>query len=115
KPLAPIAGKSLLAHLVRRLQDCGLETIECALREELLTAEDKRNLPAESGLKYLFVNTESSLHTLVELISSMGTNQGPVLFSMADTILKTEDLLAFVRFCAALAPDESAVLVTTFI
>lgn len=115
KPLALLRGKSLLSHLIAALKACGIESVRCALRDELLTAEEKSLLPKEEGVSYIFVNTESSLHTLVELIASMGTAAGPALFTMADTVLRPEDLRRFVEFCRALPPHECAVLTTTFV
>jgi NDP-sugar pyrophosphorylase family protein len=115
KPLASLAGKSLLAHLISRLKHCGITEIHCALREELLSQEDKDKLPREAGLSYLFVNTESSLHTLVELIRKMGGSAGPVLFTMADTVLQREDLAEFVRFCRGLPASDNAILLTSYV
>jgi len=115
KPLAPIGGGTLLGLLVARMKQAGLSPLYCALRDELLTAQDRASLPSETNLHYCFVNTESSLHTLVELIRGMGKAKGPALFSMADTVLKGEDLRAFVAFCHSLAEQECAVLVTGFV
>lgn len=109
KPLAKLAGKTLLEHLLLRFEGSGITDIHCALREELLTAQDKTQLPP--GPRYLFVNTESSLHTLGALVESMGT-QTPVLFTMADTVLRRSDLQDFVNFCRQLGPHESAILAT---
>ena len=109
KPLAKLAGKTLLEHLISRFENTGISDIHCALREELLTPNDKKQLPL--GPHYLFVNTESSLHTLGALVDSMGT-QSPVLFSMADTVLRQSDLQAFVSFCGQLGPGECAILAT---
>jgi NDP-sugar pyrophosphorylase family protein len=115
KPLALLGSKSLLSHLISALKNCGIVNIQCALRDELLTPEEKNGLPREDGVSFLFVNTESSLHTLVELIGSMGTQDGPALFTMADTVLRPQDLLAFVDFCQNLPAGECAVLTTTFV
>ena len=115
KPLVKIGGKSLLSHLASGLRANGIPEIFCALREELLTTEDRSHLPTEPGLHYLFVNTESSLHTLGALVNAMDASSGPVLFSMADTVLKKSDLQGFLHFCQGLHPGECAVLVTTFV
>jgi NDP-sugar pyrophosphorylase family protein len=115
KPLALLGGKSLLSHLIGALKSCGIQNIQCALRDELLTVEEKSGLPKEAGVSYIFVNTESSLHTLVELIHSMGTEGGPALFTMADTVLRPQDLRNFVDFCRNLPAGECAVLTTTFV
>jgi len=115
KPLALLGGKSLLSHLISALKNCGIQSIRCALRDELLTAEEKKGLPQEEGVSYLFVNTESSLHTLVELIESMGSQSGPALFTMADTVLRPQDLRGFVEFCQRLPAGDCAVLTTTFV
>ncbi len=112
KPLAMLHGHSLLAHMVNRLTEYQVQSIHCALRQELFTEEDKRHLPA--GPRYLFVNTESSLHTLVELIHFMGS-QNSALFTMADTVLKKDDLKSFLDFCQTLPDGCCAVLVTAFV
>jgi NDP-sugar pyrophosphorylase family protein len=115
KPLVQVGGQSLLGHLVSGLRANDIPEIYCALREELLSPEDHSRLPAAPGLQYLFVNTESSLHTLGALVDAMGSSSGPVLFSMADTVLKRSDLKAFTNFCRGLKKNECAVLVTTFV
>lgn len=115
KPLALVGKKSLLAHLISGLKVNGVYSIHCALREELLSPESVAALPKEDGLRYLFVNTESSLHTLVELIAEMEAAKGPALFTMADTVLRRADLEAFLKFCTGLGDSECAVLVTTFV
>ncbi|MGZ3693125.1 MAG: NTP transferase domain-containing protein [Bdellovibrionota bacterium] len=111
KPLAKISGKSLISRLQTQFRDVGAEDLTFALRDELLTKEDKASLPPPA--KYLFVNTDSSLHTLVALIENLVT--GPVLFSMVDTILRDQDLQAFWNFCANLRPEDCALLVTPFV
>jgi NDP-sugar pyrophosphorylase family protein len=115
KPLVEVGGQSLLSHLVSGLRANDIPEIYCALREELLSAEDRSRLPATPRLEYIFVNTESSLHTLGALVEAMGTKEGPVLFSMADTVLKKSDLQAFASFCRGLKASECAVLITPFV
>jgi len=115
KPLAPLAGSTLLQHLINRLRSAGVAEITCALREELLTEADRAALPRAPGLRYLFVNTESSLHTLGALIEAMEPSRGPAVFTMADTVLFPADLQKFLAEAAALAPNECAVLATTFV
>lgn len=115
KPLAPVGGATLLQHLIRRLQAAGVHEITCALREELLSEEDRKGLPRAPGLEYIFVNTESSLHTLGTLVEKMGVAKGPAVFTMADTVLFPADLENFLRTAANLAPTECAVLATTFV
>jgi NDP-sugar pyrophosphorylase family protein len=115
KPLAPVAGKSLLEHLLFRLRAEGIFDITCALREELFGHEERAQLPQIPGVSYIFVNTESSLHTLGALIDAMGTEKGTALFTMADTVLHALDLQNFLAFASTLAPSENAVLTTTFV
>lgn len=71
KPLAKLGSHSLLELLLLSLQNTSPTGITCALRDELLDEIDKQNLPAQA--EYIFVNTDSSLHTLNELILKMGT------------------------------------------
>ncbi|RZA07937.1 MAG: hypothetical protein EOP11_06345 [Proteobacteria bacterium] len=115
KPLAEVSGKSLLAHLVSRLQAAGVEEITCALREELLSSADRASLPQAPGLRYLFVNTESSLHTLGALIEEMSAAKGPAVFTMADTVLFPADLKLFIETAAVMPAGECAILATTFV
>ncbi len=109
KPLVEIAGETLLARLQRQFRAAGITQISCALREELLSPADKAALPG--AIDYIFVNTESSLHTLVELAAKMRP-QINTLFSMADTVMRTEDVAAFVHFCQGLEAHTCALLVT---
>lgn len=111
KPLARLGGRSLIDRLLEEFKGAGVHRITCALRNELLSAEDRKALPQAAGLNWLFVDTESSLHTLEVLIQKMGTGES-TLFCMADTILKPADLRGFLDFCQSLQPDECAVLVT---
>jgi NDP-sugar pyrophosphorylase family protein len=115
KPLALIDGKSILSRLLDKLSPLTDGPIFCALRDELLMGETKANLPKRPRLSYVFVNTPSSLHTLVELIVALPKPHTPTLFLMADTILKDSDLLAFSQFLDTLSPHECAVLTTTFV
>jgi choline kinase len=115
KPLARLGSRSLLDLHVERFLAAGAPAIYCALRDELLSPEEKTGLPQAERLQYLFVNTESSLHTLAELIQAAGPEAGPILFSMADTVMREQDFQCFLEFCAGLAPRECAVLVTDFV
>ncbi len=115
KPLAKIGGSSLLQRWLDQLSRSSDGSILCALREELLKDEDFQNLPKSPFLNYLFVNTPSSLHTLVELIRALKKPTVPTLFLMADTILKDQDLQNFVNFCQKLPHDQCAVLTTTYV
>lgn len=113
KPLAPVfEGKSLLELLLQRFRRSGIDEITCALRAELVPAPLRAELPA--GPRYLFVDTESSLHTLAELVKSLGA-EGPVLFSMADTVMLPDDFARFTQACAALPEGSCSVLVTPFV
>lgn len=112
KPLAKLGAYSLLDLMVSNINKIAPSSIHCALRDELTLASDKVGLP--TGVHYLYVNTESSLHTLKELILAMGTDQ-PVLFTMADTIILPADFQKFAQFCAALPLNTNAVLVTPFV
>jgi NDP-sugar pyrophosphorylase family protein len=113
KPLAKLFGTSLLHSLLQKISKTSGGPIICALRAEHLSQEDRDSLPTSA--RYLFVNTESSLHTLVELIRALPERSKPVLFLMADTILKTSDLLAFANFCQQLPERECAILTTSFV
>ncbi len=115
KPLAKLGNQSLLELLLDRFRAAGVAEITCALRHELLSPELRASLPQAPGVSYLFKDTESSLHTLAELVRSMGTHQGPVLFTMADTVMLPGDFEAFLKFCGELDPSESAILLTTFV
>jgi CTP:molybdopterin cytidylyltransferase MocA len=113
KPLAQISGISLVARLESQFRLLGASDITFALREELLNDADKSELPRTP--KYIFVNTESSLHTLVELVNAISADAEPALFSMVDTILRDSDLADFWNFCTGLAPGDCALLVTPFV
>lgn len=115
KPLAKIGGRTLLQRWIDQLSQSSDGSIHCALREELLQDEDFQNLPQPSRVNYLFVNTPSSLHTLVELIRALDRPHVSTLFLMADTILKNQDLRNFVNFCQKLPPESCSVLTTTYV
>jgi len=119
KPLLELQGMSLLSRTMNNLKEQNFSKIHCALREELLSAEDKNKLPQSPSIHYLFKNTESSLHTLGELIHSMEPNDKTLpehlFITMADTILHQKDLTAFVAFCRNLEPEENAILTTPYI
>ncbi len=116
KPLAPLqCGQTLLEILLGHFRQNGLGEIVCALRAEQINPDLRRLLPGAPGLSYIFVDTESSLHTLAELVRKLGAARGPVVFSMADTVILPQDFTAFAQFCGSLPAGESAVLVTPFV
>lgn len=115
KPLAKLGSKSLLEILLGRFLKAGASEILCALRSELMSDGLRQGLPRPKGVSYIFKDTDSSLHTLAELIRGFGAFRGPVLFSMADTVMLPGDFERFLRFCGGLAPGECAVLLTSFI
>jgi len=115
KPLARLGRHSLLELLLERFRHANASEIFCALRAEQFSAGMREALPRASGISYLFVNTESSLHTLAELIRFSDPARGPVLFTMADTVMLPDDFERFLSFCARLGPGENAVLATTFV
>lgn len=113
KPLANLAGQSILARLTSEFFALGATQITCALRDELLNSEDRESLP--KNISYLFVNTDSSLHTLQELINGQGSATSRTLFSMVDTIMHRNDLEKFLQFCSNLPINECALLVTSHV
>jgi len=115
KPLALLCGKTMLEQLVDRFQRAGCQEILCALRGELIDSQMREQLPRVGGVSYLFTDTESSLHTLAELIRGLGITKGGVLFSMADTIMLPSDFERFMAFCKELKSDECAVLLTPYV
>jgi len=115
KPLAKLGESSLLELLLTRFQGAGAQEILCALRHELITPEIRRSLPKLAGVAYLFKDTESSLHTLAELVRALDPSKGPVLFTMADTVMLPGDFERFLQFCAELGPSDCAVLLTSFV
>jgi CTP:molybdopterin cytidylyltransferase MocA len=112
KPLALLKGETILSRLLGQLERAGAKPIYCALRDELLTEEDRRQLPKQESIHYCFVNTPSSLHTLIALAREMKTMDQPILFLMADSVLLDEDLEKFVTYCRSLPPHLGALLVT---
>ncbi len=114
KPLAKVGGETLIGALLGRFIRAGANDIHCALRAELMDNEMRAELPRLPGVEYYFVDTESSLHTLNELILSW-PKAGPTLFSMADTIMLPADFDRFMKFCSQLGPAENAVLATRYI
>ncbi|MCO5142386.1 MAG: NTP transferase domain-containing protein [Oligoflexia bacterium] len=114
KPLVKIQGKTILEHSLLNFSIAGFHSITCALRLELLSNDDKANLPQLPYLEYLFVNTPSSLHTLFELNKKIPENQSAA-FAMVDTVLFRKDLQEFASFCSNLGENESALLVTPHI
>lgn len=109
KPLVELNGKTLLSRLIQSLREQNVGSIHCALRDELLSSEQKASLPP--GPQYTFVNTESSLHTLGKLLGQMG-KESSALFSMVDTVLLPQDLRHFVEECYRLPPHYCAILAT---
>lgn len=116
KPLLKIEGRTLLERLLSQLQEFGFSSLRCALRDELLSSGDKAALPRDG--QYLFVNTESSLHTLGEVVQAekkMLAAKEALFVTMADTILRPQDFQAFIQFCRDLTLGESAILATPYV
>lgn len=110
KPLAMLGNESLLTRLITLLRHEGVENIHCALRDELVEQSLRASLPG--GCHYLFVNTESSLHTLAEVAASFTPPPEHLFLTMADTVLHKEDFEGYFRFCQSLKTDECAILAT---
>ena len=115
KPLSPLLGETLLSRLLKDIKKYPFVDISCALRAELTSAEERSQLPNRDSVRYLFVDTESSLHTLGEVHKAATSNPAHLFVTMADTILLPGDLHRFLRICETLGAAESAVLVTPFI
>ncbi|NUM87819.1 MAG: NTP transferase domain-containing protein [Bdellovibrionales bacterium] len=114
KPLAEVAGETLLGRTSRLLRENGASPVICALRDELLPLEARAHLP--EGPTYIFVNTESSLHTLAEVAKALPQPwPAHVFFTMADTVLSPGDFRDFLAFCRGLQPAECGILATRFI
>lgn len=114
KPLTKVAGETLLGRTARLLLEAGANPVVCALRDELVPPTARDDLP--SGPRYIFVNTESSLHTLAEVLRALPKPwPNHVFFTMADTVLAPHDFQAYLRFCRQLNPGECGILATRFI
>ena len=113
KPLASLGDESLLARILHLLKNEGVKQIHCALRDELLPHDLRAKLPA--GCQYIFVNTESSLHTLAAVADTFRPLPEHLFLTMADTVLKEADFKAFFRFCQNLGPGECAILATRYV
>lgn len=118
KPLTILAGKTLLERTIENLQACSVQSITCALRAELTPKEIQSKLPSppEFPVHYIYVNTESSLHTLSAVINAMPLRTThPALFTMIDTVVRRDDLLDFAKFCENQEPETCVLLVTSFV
>ncbi len=113
KPLATLGNQSLLSRILHLLKEEGVQNVHCALRDELMPQNMRPDLPA--GCQYIFVNTESSLHTLAAVAETFQPLPERLFLTMADTVLKDTDFKAFFRFCRSLEREECAILATRYI
>lgn len=104
----------MVIRLLRQMKALGIGPIWVALRSQGKAAA--LAMVGDPHVHCFFVKTPSSMHTLWEVSKRMVLTSHEHLFvSMVDTIIKEEDLKNYVRFCASLKPNESAILITPFI
>ena len=117
KPIVKINGIPLLELTFTNLNFNNFKKTYIIFNED----EKKMDLSKLDCLKskktnYFFKNTESSLHSLFEINKKLKISSLEHYFvSMVDSIVRPEDGVKFYEFCKTLKPDESAILVTSFI
>jgi NDP-sugar pyrophosphorylase family protein len=111
KPLVPVAGVPLVAHVVENFLAAGIESLAIIFnaREEDC-AEFVRARFSAAKIRILVKTTASSLESFREIARMLPP--GPALVSTVDAWCPRPDFLEFAR-TAALAPAEETVLAVT--
>ena len=117
KPLVKILGRPMIDRLVSQMSMARPKRFIVAMNTRERQIELK-NLPAfsQNKVELFYVDTPSSMHTLYEVMkrAELGDN-GHILISMVDTILKDGDFAAYFESAIKLGHSQSSVLVTSFI
>ena len=117
KPILKINGSPLLELTFKNL---GLGQFQ---QVAIIFNEDETNmnlslLPSihNANIEYFFKTTESSMHSLYEVLKRLRPKIGEHIFiSMVDSIVLPTDARSFHQFCENINRDESAILATSFV
>jgi NDP-sugar pyrophosphorylase family protein len=113
KPLARVAGRPQIMHLVSVLEGLGCPTVTCLVRDEFpAVVEELVRGRWRTSVRVHVCHTPSSLHTLVEGLAQVPL--GAVFATMVDTVMRPEDWrTVFDRAGAGLAAGADAVVAVT--
>ena len=117
KPIVKINGTPLLELTFKNL------ALDQFQKIAIIFNDDEKNmnlslLPTihETNINYFFKTTESSMHSLYEVLKKLEPKTGEHVFiSMVDSIVLPKDAKNFHHFCENIKESESAILVTNFI
>jgi len=117
KPFLLLGNIRLLDYVLGHFLDTNVDNIYIHFNESERAMDlSKFQLIGDRRIKYGFLSTKSSFHTLNYAIRhGLSSFKDHVLVSMVDTILSKHDFERFIKFCETLKKNESAILVTSYI
>ncbi len=98
KPLVAVAGRPLIAHVLRSFREIGVEQVAIIINED--STRVREVVEAEAwpfAIKWIVKTTPSSMHSFLELVRHLAAREddGPFLIATVDTVLKPQQLAAF--------------------
>jgi choline kinase len=118
KPITKINGVSLLEIVVNNFLGLNFKDI-CIIFNEDEKNMDKSSLTClkRPEVSHFYKSTQSSLHSLFEISrnTSFEKHDHHIIISMVDSLISKKDLANFANFCETLRPDQSAIVVTSYI
>ena len=114
KPLVPVDGVPLIAHVIANFLAAGLETVSIIFnaREEDCAEFVRARFPA-AEIRILVKTTASSLESFREIARMLPP--GPALVSTVDAWCPRPDFLEFAKRAALASVDETVLAVTPFV
>ena len=89
KPLTPVAGRTLIEHVLHSLGEAGAEEVLILINEDSLAVRDYVSAKRwPFALRWLVETTPSSMHTFLRLVETLAVegDSGPFLLSTVDTV-----------------------------
>ncbi len=118
KPITKINGISLLEIVVNNFLGLNFNDI-CIIFNEDEKEMDKSSLEClnKPEVSHFYKSTLSSLHSLFEISRNISFEKHDhhIIVSMVDSLISKMDLANFAKFCDTLRPDQSAIVVTSYI
>lgn len=115
KPLVRVAGRPLIAHVLRAFSEFGVEEVAIIINEDSIRVREAVEAVAwPFAIRWIVKTTASSMHSFVRLIQHLAADgdPGPFLIATVDTVVRPQQLAALSKLAidsaVALAVNQPA-------